>query len=204
VLRGGARGYERQEQSECKSGMISRVDQREPRQKNFELAVKTAMENSGQRKKAQASAHPGASMMTKSPRESNGNPLSSAGFRRSEQHNTSAHIMCRDWVSDRRQSATRGCVHREEARGKLRYMHRNPVRRGLVLRPGSGCGAAFAITPMANAAQFWSKSGLVSALSPDPRRHRGPPVKPPRVGHPVSCQSTAGPAPPNANDASGA
>ena len=79
---------------------------------------------------------------------------------------------------------------------KLRYMHRNPVQRGLVLRPTSGCGAASAITPMGSAARFWSmrpeKQSFKSAKSLDPDRHRGPPVKPPRVGHPVRLRVRLG------------
>jgi hypothetical protein len=43
---------------------------------------------------------------------------------------------------------------------------------------------------MANAAQFWSmrpeKQSFTSAKSLDTHQQRGPPVKPPRVGHPAS------------------
>jgi hypothetical protein len=39
---------------------------------------------------------------------------------------------------------------------KLRYMHRNPVARRLVLTRNSGTGAAIATTPAANAAPCWS------------------------------------------------
>jgi putative transposase len=37
---------------------------------------------------------------------------------------------------------------------KVRYMHRNPVKRGLVLAPGSGRGAAFGRTRMGSAASW--------------------------------------------------
>jgi len=39
---------------------------------------------------------------------------------------------------------------------KLRYIHRNPVKRGLVLAPRIGCGAAFGTTLTAK--QEWLRS----------------------------------------------
>ncbi len=39
---------------------------------------------------------------------------------------------------------------------KLRYMHRNPVARGLVLARNNGTGAAIATTPQASGDQCWS------------------------------------------------
>ncbi len=42
---------------------------------------------------------------------------------------------------------------------KLRYMHRNPVKRGLVSRPNFGNGAAFELTLSGNPAQSESTAG---------------------------------------------
>src|SRR6266853_1583852 len=78
---------------------------------------------------------------------------------------------------------------------KLKYMHRNPVVRGLVASPEDWRWSSYRSYAYREAGlvrindwTWWEEKirrSFVSAKSPDPHRHRDPPVKPPRVGHPV-------------------
>jgi hypothetical protein len=65
---------------------------------------------------------------------------------------------------------------------KLRYMHRNPVQRGLVL--GAPTVVVEQLSPLrlrrtrpSSGSVQPEKRSFASAKYPDPHRHRGPPVK---------------------------
>jgi len=77
----------------------------------------------------------------------------------------------------------------EKSVEKLRYMHRNPVQRGLVLKPEQWPWSSFRHYAYGEPGQFWSmrleKRSFTSAKSPEPVGIAALPVKLPRVGHPV-------------------